>query len=267
MAEVEYLRAIHNIGAYAAQQIDAELTFKSVKGSKEPTATLGHSISGRSIWSGRGAHESTPTSPQNGDTSSESGGDDETTETLRKEDSSQETSDTRNSHSKDTDLNDPGGSSTKLSTTEDISTEPLESAFFMCLHCGKPRGYHLSYDSICVYCMEQYKFCVVGWHEEVISSFISKNGTEYATCKECRRNASEDESVEELISPEKPVEQSVAEKAPAIEEDLLIKQEPEDDPGRGFMEIRALRNPDGRAERKRAFTGWRGRPEIIVIED
>ena len=59
--------------------------------------------------------------------------------------------------------------------------------YFICLHCGIPRGTRLVYDGICIYCFDrEQKYCIPGGHEEDRSEFIDLKGTEHHMCNLCR---------------------------------------------------------------------------------
>lgn len=74
--------------------------------------------------------------------------------------------------------------------SQDPQMEPQIGPYQFCLSCGIPRNSHLVYSGICVYCMEEKKYCIYGDHEEGRPDFVDKHGNEHVRCNHCRDDES-----------------------------------------------------------------------------
>ncbi|KAJ5649510.1 uncharacterized protein N7484_003233 [Penicillium longicatenatum] len=72
------------------------------------------------------------------------------------------------------------------STQSEDKVEPPIIPYRFCLSCGNARSIILSFSGICVYCVEQRKYCIYGDHEEYRSGFVDKHGVEQVRCNNCR---------------------------------------------------------------------------------
>ncbi|KAJ5672981.1 hypothetical protein N7507_002108 [Penicillium longicatenatum] len=74
------------------------------------------------------------------------------------------------------------------STQSEDKVEPPIIPYRFCLSCGNARSIILLFSGICVYCMEQRKYCIYGDHEEYRSGFVDRHGVEQVRCNNCRDN-------------------------------------------------------------------------------
>lgn len=236
----------NNILEATNQSLQAEIEI--LRASRDPgnVSSMLYSTTDRSIWSGRGAHES-----HEEFSSEESSVSDFGSPAAAREDPRETSPGTASEPSESEATKDQACSS-------NLTAEP---SFFVCMHCNTPRSSQLNFDGICAYCMEPYKYCAEGRHQEVISSFRGADGTEHDTCKECRSQT--DEDTQEMPKSESSAEES---KTKMLQPDMRIKKEQVDD-----LDMSGVRTSDARLRDRRAFTGWAWKGgqghEVIVIDE
>ncbi|KAJ5765490.1 hypothetical protein N7520_005049 [Penicillium odoratum] len=113
---------------------------------------------------------------------------------------------TRESSSLSPCVNIPSTDPTEIDSDVDMSTTSEESEaelptipYLFCLSCSIPRNINLMDSGICLYCLEEKKYCIYGGHDGYRVTFIDQHGEEQVRCNNCRgEDTSADPEAENL---------------------------------------------------------------------
>ncbi|KAJ5992387.1 hypothetical protein N7451_008111 [Penicillium sp. IBT 35674x] len=111
--------------------------------------------------------------------------------------------------------------------SQESKLEPQIIPYQFCLSCGIPRNFNLVYSGICVYCMDEKKYCIYGDHEEDRPDFVDKHGDEHVRCNNCRGDEPTDFAESSHEPKLKPDDDQSRVVEPLMEIDPKIDNQPE----------------------------------------